>query len=329
MAGRSVLKRRPSKRVAILLALLAVVVVAGGSGWWAWNNLRPKEPQVIYVVYDPGSTATVGPTASPDEASPTTESTASATASATTSATATPPPVPGATPSPKPDLAVDPLLGLPLTCNEQSPVWTNVRNDGTVATPRATTARLTDMYGGHEAYSNVYSIPVLAPGAEMAVGWNVTINTGCNETHIMLIEIDPDHLVDETDEGNNVQHSSYLLAGKPDLRTYGITISPEQPFCNEQFTATISLRNTGTVLSGSGLVRFVDTYEGEIQAGPYVSFPPIPAGGHVFVHVNFTLTEHCALWHRITVYIDPANDIDEVYETNNTWSKDYPLYIHR
>jgi len=328
MAGRSVLKRRPSKRVAILLALLAVVVVAGGSGWWAWNNLRPKEPQVIYVVYDPGSTATVGPTASPDEASPTTESTASATASATTSATATPPPVPGATPSPKPDLAVDPLLGLPLTCNEQSPVWTNVRNDGTVATPRATTARLTDMYGGHEAYSNVYSIPVLAPGAEMAVGWNVTINTGCNETHIMLIEIDPDHLVDETDEGNNVQHSSYLLAGKPDLRTYGITISPTDPKCNEQFTAQITVWNTGTAAASSDVVKFVDTWDGTTQATAYVSFPTIPAGETAVVHVHFTLTEHCGQHHVIAVEIDPYHRIDEVYETNNTWSKEYTLSAH-
>ena len=50
MPQRPVLKRRPSKRVAVLLALLAVVLVAGGSGWWAWNNLRPKDPQVIYVV---------------------------------------------------------------------------------------------------------------------------------------------------------------------------------------------------------------------------------------------------------------------------------------
>jgi hypothetical protein len=332
MPQRPVLKRRPSKRVAILLALLAVVVVAGGGGWWALNNLQPKDPQVIYVVYDPGSTATAGPTASPDEASPTAESsesaTATVTATATASATATPPPVPGATPSPKPDLTVDPLAPPSMVCNQLSIIRVDIRNNGTVATPRATQARLTDMYGGDETYSTVFSVPVLGPGAIFDGAVGITLDTACNETHILVVEVDPNDLIDEEDEGNNVRHVSYLLAGKPDLRTYGITISPADPKCNEQFTAQITVWNTGTAAATSDVVKFVDTWNGTTQATAYVSFPTIPAGETTVVHVHFTLTDHCGQHHVMAVEIDPYHRIDEVYETNNTYTKDYILYAH-
>jgi hypothetical protein len=326
MPQRPVLKRRPSKRVAILLALLAVVLVAGGGGWWAWNNLRPKDPQVIYVVYDPGSTATPDATASTDEASPTAESSESATASAT----ATPPPVPGATPSPKPDLTVDPLALPSMVCNQLSIIRVDIRNNGTVATPRATQARLTDMYGGDETYSTVFTVPVLGPGSVFDGAVGITLDTACNETHIIVVEVDPNDLVAETDEGNNVRHSSYPLAGKPDLRTYGITISPTDPKCNEQFTAQITVWNTGTAAAVSDVVKFVDTYGGEVQATAYVSFPTILAGETAVVHVHFTLNAPgtCGHTHRMTVEIDPYHRIDEVYETNNTWSRDYTLYAH-
>jgi hypothetical protein len=325
MPQRPVLKRRPSKRVAILLALLAVVLVAGGGGWWAWNNLRPKDPQVIYVVYDPGSTATPGPTASTDEASPTAESSESATASATAT-----PPLPGATPSPKPDLTVDPLATPPLVCNEMYIMPVIFRNSGTVATPRATHARLTDMYGGHATWSTVFSIPVLGPGGSFDAPVGIMLSTGCNETHTIVVEVDQDDLIAETDEGNNVRHVSYVLAGKPDLRTYGITISPTDPKCNEQFTAQITVWNTGTAAAVSDVVKFVDTYGGEVQATAYVSFPTILAGETAVVHVHFTLNAPgtCGHTHRMTVEIDPYHRIDEVYETNNTYTKDYILYAH-
>jgi hypothetical protein len=325
MARRWVPAGRRGK-LGVVLALLAVLAVAGG-GWWLAVGGRPKLPQVIYVVYDPGPTASPSPTEAPTEEAP---PSATDELSASASATATPAPLPpGATPSPKPDLLLDPLPALAPGCNEAFAVIAHASNNGRVATSRTTSIRLTDMYAGHAIYSAINWIPVLGPGEDIGIVWHLAIATGCNETHTLVVEADFDDLIAETDEGNNVRHASYLLAGKPDLRTYAITLNPAAPFCNEEFTASISISNTGTVASGSGLVRFVDTLDGAILYSPMVSFPVIPAGGHVTVHVHFNIAGHmltgCALTHRITAYIDPDDEIDEVYETNNTWFKDYPL----
>jgi hypothetical protein len=322
---RLVWKRRPGKRATVLLVLLALLVVAGGTGLWAWNNSRAKEPQVIYVVYDPGSTATHGPTAAPTEGSPSLTAGTSESATALATATTAPAP-PGSTPSPKPDYEADPLAGLAFRCNEPSYTIVHIHNRGTGAATRSTSARLTDMYGGSPTYSGVVMVPIIAPGESTSVTFWISVGEGCNETHAMILEIDPDNLVAETDESNNVRHATYLLAGKPDLRTYGITISPTEPKCNEQFTAQITVWNTGTVEALYDVVKFVDTWNGETQATAYVSFPTILAGETAVVHVHFTLTEHCGQHHVIAVEIDPYHRIDEVYETNNTYSKPYVLY---
>jgi hypothetical protein len=347
MLARWVPKRRRGKVAALLALLVAVAVIGAGIG--VALNYLPKQPQVIYVVYDSGPEATVVPSGGPAATSPdsprpsassalTLEPGASAIESAslvpTPGPTSTPAPVvtPRPTASPKPDLVVVLPSAMQLGCNDEMVLTARARNDGTVATPRATTIRLTDMYLGHATVSVSHTIPILAPG-QAYVGWvDITVSTGCNDTHTMLFEVDPDDLIAETSESNNVGHMSYTVTGKPDLRTYGMTLSPAQQLCDEEFTASITVHNTGTVASGPGLVRFVDTYGGTALYSPMVSLPAIVAGGHVAVHVHFNVAGHmlrpCASTHRITAYIDPDDDIDEVYETNNTWSKDYVLYAH-
>jgi hypothetical protein len=337
MVRKWVPKRRRSK-VAVALALLAALVVAVGGAWLAM--MPAKQPQVIYLIYTSGPEATGSPTASPTEASSqlTVEPNASATESAsllpTPGPTPTPRPIitPAPTATPKPDLVVVPPSSMVLRCNDEMLLGADVRNDGSVATPRTTTLRLTDMYLGHATVSVSYTVPILAPGHVDHGLAEITVNQGCNETHIMLFEIDPDDLIAETSELNNVGHKSYTVTGKPDLRTYGITLSPAQQFCDDPFTASITVHNTGTVASGLASVRFVDTYDGAPKYSPMVTLPSIAAGGHVTVHVHFNEAGHmlrpCAATHRITAYIDPDDEIDEVWETNNTWSKDYVLYAH-
>jgi hypothetical protein len=341
MLRRWVPKRRRGK-IAALLALLVALAVIGASTWVVLNS-QPKQPQVIYVIYDSGPEASGSPTAGPTEAPPasaalTLEPSASAAESAsllpTPGPTSTPRPVvtPAPTPPPKPDLVVLIPSAMGLRCNDEMLLGARVRNDGTVATPGTTTIRLTDMYLGHATVSLSVTVPILAPGELYSELVEITVNQGCNDTHIMLFEADPDDLIAEASELNNVGHLSYMVTGKPDLRTYGITLSPAQQFCDEEFTASITIHNTGTIASGSGLVRFVDTYDGAPKYSPMVGFPAIVAGGHVTVHVHFNVAGHmlrpCASTHRITAYIDPDDEIDEVWETNNTWSKDYVLYAH-
>jgi hypothetical protein len=344
MARRWLPERRRGK-IAALLALLVALAVVVGAGTWVVLNNQPRQPQIIYVIYDSGPEAAGSPTAGSTDTSPpsTVEPSASGTASSSASASLEPTPGPTSTPrpvatprptaTPKPDLVVVLPSVIALRCNDEMLVGADVRNDGTVATPRTTTIRLTDWYAGHATVSASYTIPILAPGQVDDHGLaEITVNQGCNDTHIMLFEVDPDGLIDEASESNNVGHMSYMVTGKPDLRTYGITLSPAQQFCDEAFTASITVHNTGTVASGPGFVRFVDTYGGAPLYSPMVTFPSIVAGGHATVRVTFNDAGHmlrpCASTHRITAYVDPDDEIDEVYETNNTWSKDYVLYAH-
>lgn len=312
--------RRRRGRIILLGAIAAGLILVPGAGYWAvtWGPLRPvPEPQTIIVIV-PGSSE--APSASPSE---TPVETATAGGSSDASATPTSTPVPGATLAPpRPDLVVAGYSNPYPRCGQPFHMSVRVRNVGEGPAP-ATVARLADRYGATTTYSQNAGVPALAAGDGYDAEWHPTFDVGCGHEHILTVTLDVTGSAAESDESNNILELTYELEHGPELWAPTLTLSPADPSCGSAFTASVEVRNTGTLGAHDGLVRFVDTWEGTEQKAYSVSFPSIPAGASTTVSRTFTIGIHCGQTHRMTAYIDYGNLIDEIDEDNNTNYRDY------
>jgi subtilase family serine protease len=65
-------------------------------------------------------------------------------------------------------------------------------------------------------WERAYSIPALDSGYSFEVQPFLEINEGANEFHLIEFAIDPNNLVVESDEANNLNHTiSYFLEPNP------------------------------------------------------------------------------------------------------------------
>jgi hypothetical protein len=335
--------------VAGLLALAAVLVIGFGAALLAgvpapWAVAQAPGTIYVLVTPEPGATAdanateTPGSAATPTDTSTSTATAAAADATATVTATSMAPPAtaPPATPRPvaTPTPTAGPLPNLyfgmsvlhPISCGVPFTYRVWVLNDGAVSSPPSS-VRLEDTYSGHSAASATKTIGEIEPGVQAPTDIDFTITSGCGEAHVLVVMIDPDGLVLETDETDNLLTFTYTPIHRPNLYPTDLTIISPAP-CHTSVPVRVRVRNNGTVATPhQALVRFTDTYSGAsgYSKSVYVSLPVIPAGGNTIVEQNIKIDSYCGHTHTMTATVDSNGEIVESNEGDNSMTKTYSV----
>lgn len=128
----------------------------------------------------------------------------------------TPTPLPTNTPVPNGNLAasspsIDPL---PPVCQQPFDVLVNIINNGSTSTTAEAIVLIQDIHVATGAVQASISrtLPVLEPGRNYVVGGPMTVSTYFSEEHRIVVTIDVNGTVAETNENDNVVTASYTLA---------------------------------------------------------------------------------------------------------------------
>jgi uncharacterized protein YgiM (DUF1202 family) len=131
----------------------------------------------------------------------------------------TPQPTPIPTLTPIPPLQGNLVSGIVVfepstpTCAQTFNVGFDVANLGTQATSASATVSLVDVRAadGSVQGTTLGGFPVLAPGQTFRVTMPLTISTWYSETHRITLTIDPNNVVSETTEADNIRVVEYVL----------------------------------------------------------------------------------------------------------------------
>jgi hypothetical protein len=128
----------------------------------------------------------------------------------------TPTPVATATPVTNANLIISgtPVVSPhPLQCGEAATVRVVVQNSGTGATAAEGRILVEDIHVGSNArqQSTEGTFPVLQPGQTFTAEMRITVSTFFNEGHRIVITIDNNNTIPETNEGDNRFTTDYVL----------------------------------------------------------------------------------------------------------------------
>lgn len=107
-----------------------------------------------------------------------------------------------------------------------------------------------------------------------------------------------------------------------------VVLDPSQPQCAEPFIVGFDVANSGSQpTSASGSVLLVNTRaaDGSVQAETAGGFPVLQPGETFRVNMPLTISTYTNETHRITLTIDPANEVPEALDSDNTQTLDYVL----
>jgi hypothetical protein len=232
------------------------------------------------------------------------------------------------TPAPNPDLTVSGMSFSPASPVETDAVTLSatVRNAGTAASP----ASSVNFYLG-AAKAGTAAVPALAAGASTTVSAGVGAqNAG---TYVVSAKVDEADTVIETDDANNSYTNPANLTVAPvqssDLIASAVSWSPGNPAAGNTVTFTATIRNQGTIASGSGshgvtvtilsgsstVTTLTGSYTGTLAAG--ASSPAITLGTWKAENGKYTV--------HTVVAADP-NEL-AVKQANNT--SDRPFFVGR
>lgn len=127
------------------------------------------------------------------------------------------PPTPTPTPTPvtRANLVVSGLSLDPSQpdCGEGFDIFINVTNNGSGPTSSSGTLTILDRHvaSGSQQGSTFGGFPVLNPGDNFVVSAALTINTFFEEEHDILVILDPDNQIPETNENDNTRSLRYVL----------------------------------------------------------------------------------------------------------------------
>jgi hypothetical protein len=128
-----------------------------------------------------------------------------------------PPPTPPATATPvtSANLQVTgmELKPMPPNCAKAFDIFINVQNTGTGPTSSSGTLSVLDRYAGNGTItaSTIGGFPVIQPGASFVVVAALTVDTYYEETHNVVIQLDTQGIIPETNEGDNTSSIIYKL----------------------------------------------------------------------------------------------------------------------
>jgi hypothetical protein len=325
---------RSRRRVAAVAAALALVVMLvfgavmlsgmrlpwdmGQAGWPSHSS----PVLATATAAEPTATVTVTMAVTPGTSATATASVGPSPALTPTAAAATAPRV---TAAPQlADLGIGGYSNPWLVCGIEFDMQIDVLNSGAGAS-RSTSARLVDRFGSTVAAQTVSAVPALAVGAHATIHLPFTVRTGCGVTHTMTITVDPENLVPETNESNDLERTHTPLA-KPNLTPAGLTV-PATPTCATNFTVSVTVVNNGYGPALDGLVKFSDSYGSEIQSSAMVSFPSLPAGSSRTVSATMKSSRYCNHIHQLIATVDYGDRVDEMYETDNVTSRNFTPHL--
>ncbi|HWJ86390.1 MAG TPA: CARDB domain-containing protein [Cellulomonas sp.] len=192
-----------------------------------------------------------------------------------------------------------------------------VRNTGTAASPATTVAF---SLGGQVV--GTASVGALAVGAQTTVG--VDAGTKAVGSYPVTVTVDPGGSVAESDETNNVASGTVTVTtgtqpARPDLQV-GITgTTPAAPTTADAVTVSATVSNSGTGPAPATSVAFA---VGSTAAGT-AQVPALAAGAQATVSVS--LGARAAGSYTVSGTVDPANQITESNEDNNTGTASFTV----
>jgi hypothetical protein len=107
-----------------------------------------------------------------------------------------------------------------------------------------------------------------------------------------------------------------------------VVLNPSQPVCNQTFSIGFDVANLGsqaTASSGTVSVRDVRASDGTTQQETVGGFPVLQPGQTFRVEMPFTVSTYYDEDHRITLVIDPSNQIPETQDGDNQVEVTYRL----
>lgn len=133
--------------------------------------------------------------------------------------------------------------------------------------------------------------------------------------HILKVILDPDELIDESNEYNNqLSVVTNVLPKLPDLKTSTIT-TPSKVEVNIKSQVTVSVKNIGQDKSSGGQIKL---YDGNVLIGTK-NLGTVNAGSTASYTFSWKPTK--AGTHTLLVILDPSNLVKENNETNNQYSQ--------
>ncbi len=168
--------------------------------------------------------------------------------------------------------------------------------------------------------AKISSVPVNG-SAQTQIQWSTLGKSGLHYIHVI---VDPQDLIRETNENNNVGIISVNVTPptKPDLSitSSDIVFSNMNPNEGDPLVISATVHNLGVAV---GNVE-VSLYEGDPSVGGMLvtkslNMPIIPSGGTATLSFNVD-TVGFSGDHHFFISVDPDNKIDEMLETNNTAS---------
>jgi uncharacterized protein YgiM (DUF1202 family) len=107
-----------------------------------------------------------------------------------------------------------------------------------------------------------------------------------------------------------------------------VVLDPAQPTCAQSFIVGLDVANTGSQpTAASGTVRLVNTRaaDGSVQQETTGGFPVLQPGETFRVNMPLTISTYYGETHRLTLTIDPANEVPEATDSDNVQTLDYVL----
>ena len=214
----------------------------------------------------------------------------------------------------KPDLTITSLQAgkAQYTPGETVTMTAVVKNNGIITCP-ASQIKLT----GSEISAQTKNLSSLAPGASVSVSFSFTAPYVVGEkTFAVRATVDPSNLIEESNENNNALDGSFTVYNpQPDLTVTKIQPNKTEYNSGETGSVTVTVKNQGDcAVSNSKLKLTIGDFHSEIKTTSTIN-----VGASVSVRFSFTApvtAEQIAA--VITATADPANEIPESNETNNT-----------
>ncbi len=158
----------------------------------------------------------------------------------------------------------------------------------------------------------IASIPAYG-SSQASVSW--TIPTASSRK--VFVNVDPLNSIDELDETDNIASKSITSPNLPDL-TLGstdISFNPDPPKIGEAITISVRVRNQGESLASNFVVWVYagDPDQGGLKIGE-ATYTNLSGGGSGIFQIPWTVAQGVD---RITVKVDPLNQVSESKEDNN------------
>ena len=176
-----------------------------------------------------------------------------------------------------------------------------------------------DIYDGDPASGGILlhegTVSSIIGGGMETGNFTATFSEGTHSIHAV---IDPADVIFESSENNNTSYKALTVSNNPSnidlsISSAAMTLTPIDPQPGGSVSISASVANLGTEATGAR----IDFYDGSQVSGVLIGTRTVavPAGGSVTASIDYILLSTTTFF---TAVVDPANDVAETDETNNS-----------